>query len=226
MYKIMLVDDDNSILDINSIYLQRQGHEVVTAASIKEAREILANYSPDLMVLDVMLPDGSGLKFCQEIKKDANFPVIFLSSLCKEDERIDGFISGGDDYMTKPFSPRELSFRIIARIKNSLSGSEQPKILVFGDLAIDTASKSAMMKGNPIDLTAKEFNILLQLARNIDRTYSLDDIYTAVWGMYDGGDPRTIQTHVFNLRKKLKDANKDKTFIKTVWGRGYKFNDK
>ncbi len=203
MYKILIVEDEEITLDISRNYLKKMGHDVKTAYNSKAAKELLEVFEPDCVVLDILLPDGSGLALCEHIKKKYDCPVIFVSALSEEEDRVKGFVSGGDDYMVKPFSPIELYYRINARIKHGLIKGKQLELMRFEDMEIDISRKECRVGGQKLELTKKEFEILLLLARQRERTFTLEDIYTAIWGIDDVKDTRTVQTHVSNLRESL-----------------------
>ncbi len=223
MYNVLLVDDDESILEVNETYLTYKGYDVVTAGSIKEAAEKLISFVPNCIVLDVLLPDGNGIEALDKIRYASEAPVIFLSSLSNEDTIVSGMYAGAEDYVTKPFSPKVLELRILARIRNALEKTQSKKLIEGGGLVIDINAKETFYGGKKLKLTATEFSILLFLSRNAGVMYELDDIYTAVWGMHNIGNPLTVQSHVSNLRRKLKAASGGKEYIKTSWGNGYSF---
>jgi len=224
LYKILIVEDEEITLDISRNYLKKMGHDVKTAYNSKAAKELLEVFEPDCVVLDILLPDGSGLALCEHIKKKYDCPVIFVSALSAEEDRVNGFMTGGDDYMVKPFSPVELYYRINARIKHGLIKGRQHEVMRFQDMEIDISGKECRLKGQKLDLTRKEFEILMLLGKQNDRVFTLEDIYTAIWGIDDDKDTRTVQTHVSNLRKKIAKATGSKEYISTIWGTGYKFD--
>lgn len=224
MYNILLIDDDEKILEINETYLLYHGYEVRCAKSIKQAIELLAIFTPNCIVLDIRLPDGNGLSALDKIRRLSDAPVIFLSSLATEQNIISCFHAGAADYMTKPFSPKILELRIIARIKDYLEKIKVNNVMTYGHLTIDQGAKIVRYKDQKINLTPKEFAILLFLSKNENIAYQLNDIYTAIWGLHDEGIPLTVQAHVSNLRRKLKKACEGKQYIKTIWGNGYRFS--
>ncbi len=223
MYNVLLVDDDESILEINEYYLTQLGYNVLTTRSIKETVKALSWFEPHCIVLDILLPDGNTTFLCKQIKGITNAPIIFLSNLTFEAQKIAAFEEGGSDYVTKPFSTKELSMRIARRIQDNLASSKPDNVMQFGELCINVSTREVTVAGTLLDLTSKEFNILALLSRNADKAFTLNDIYSAVWGMYDVGNPHNVQIHISNLRKKLKKASPKTSYLKTVWGNGYRF---
>lgn len=214
---ILLIDDDKTVLDSTKEYLEHYNFFVQTAQNTAEARRIVAEQEPDLIVLDVMMSDGDGYDFCKKLKLTANIPVIFISSLAGEENRVDGFLSGGDDYLVKPFSFHELRLRILARARSEkdIRSYHLNGIVIQNGFLIGDTERVA--------LTAKELEILLLLWRNRGNSIGTQEIYNYVWGLPDNNDARTVKFHMHNLRKKLRQVYPQKEYIKTQWGNGYVF---
>ncbi|MGM0602638.1 MAG: response regulator [Bacillota bacterium] len=224
MEKILVVDDEKHIRDLIKFNLDKAGYEVLTAADGKEALKIL-NSNIDLIVLDLMLPEIDGLEVCRRMRADKevkNIPIIMLTAKGEEVDKILGLEMGADDYMTKPFSPRELTARIKAIFRrlsqmNTLDKFEE-EIFEEGNIQIDTARHEVRVSGKKISLTPKEFELLRYLIINKGRVLSRDLLLEKIWGYEYAGDTRTVDVHVRRLRKKIK-----KDYIETVRGVGYKF---
>ena len=222
---ILVVEDEPDIRKTLEYNISREGHKVLTAGSIHDAEKILQSQSLSLVLLDLMLPDGSGLDFCRKLKtnsKTESIPVIILTAKDDEVDKVVGFELGADDYVTKPFSVREL----ILRIKAVLKRGEVKKDIVeverqFGDLKIDTESHEVYVDEMQINLTALEFKLLNQLVETRGRVQSRDQLLTEVWGYSAEVTTRTVDTHIKRLRNKLGSMGK---YVQTIRGVGYKFS--
>lgn len=224
-YKLLLVDDEKEILDILKTVLTIEGfNNIFTATTGSEAIEIFKAKSPDIVLLDIMLPDISGLDVFKEIHKLSDVPVLFISAKSEEVDRLLGFALGADDYITKPFSAREVAFRIKARLKsfNKITSIEN-KIIKFGDIEIDEAKGSVYKNKISLDFTAKELKLLLYFVNNPNRILSKEMICKEVWGEDFFGFDNTITVHVRRLRKKIENDPSNPKYITTVIGLGYKF---
>lgn len=222
--KILIVDDDRELTKGIALYLSKQESDdiVETAADWAEAVSAMERGLPDVVVLDVLLPDGSGYEICREIKERGDIPVIFLSCLGETEDRIRGLLSGGDDYMGKPFSLPELELRIKARAREKEKRIPSAGVdYQFGEVEVKNQRLCGGRK--EVLLTETEYRMLLLLARNEGRTVTLEEIYEAVWGGNYMGDLRTVQSHIANLRRKLAEAYETKEHIRTKWGEGYIF---
>ncbi|MDI3534116.1 MAG: two-component system, OmpR family, response regulator ResD [Thermosediminibacterales bacterium] len=218
---ILVVDDEEKILELVRLYLEKNGFKVFTANNGEEALKKVKEISPKLIILDIMLPKIDGLKVCQEIRKNYSIPIILLTAKGEEIDRVLGLEMGADDYVCKPFSPRELVARVKAILRRLDSSVSDSKSLSYDGLNIDYDFRKVTVGGKEIKLSPKEFELLWFLAKNPGRVYSREQLLENVWGYVYLGDPRTVDTHVKRLRMKLeKDGNQ---FIKTVWGVGYKF---
>jgi len=222
--RILVVEDEKSIRDAVTAYLEKEGYWVTPAADGLSALESFDKHKYDLVVLDLMLPKMSGEQVCAEIRDTSDVPIIMLTAKGEEEDRIAGLEIGADDYLVKPFSPRELVARVRALLRRANVGDEpQRDRLEYGDLEIDVAAHKAFITGEELDLTASEFKLLTTLARYPGRVYSRMELVEKVLGYDFEGYERTIDSHVKNLRAKLHDDPKEPTFIYTVHGVGYRF---
>lgn len=226
-YNILVVDDEIEICNAIEIYLRRENLNAIKAHNGIEALEILNKNKVHLIILDIMMPELDGLKTCMKIRETKNIPIIILSAKSENIDKIIGLNSGADDYITKPFNHLEL----IARVKSQLRRYEKPlyiednesqgKIIVK-DLEIDTASKSVILRNNPVKLTATEYRILLLLASNPGKIFSIKEIYEKVWNEPFYHSENTVTVHIRRMREKIEINSKDPEYIKVVWGLGYK----
>lgn len=218
--KILVVDDEPKMRELVSLYLTKENYQVVTA---EDGLDALTVFEKDdnfqLAIIDVMMPKMDGFALCREIHQFTDVPVIFLTARGEEYERIMGFDLGADDYVVKPFSPRELVARVRAVLKRSSNIAD--KILSAGEIVVDIDGREARIGDQEIGLTPKEFDLLVYLMKNKGKVLSRDQITENIWGYEYFGDQRTIDTHIKKLREKFND--KEEKFIKTVWGVGYKF---
>ncbi len=220
--KILIVDDEPSILNLISAYLKPEGYEVYTAEDGPSGLKAARAFKPDLIVLDVMLPGMDGVEMLTRLRRESDVYVILLTAKTEEMDRVVGLTIGADDYVTKPFSPRELTARIKAalrRIKNS--ATETQEILSFEHTRIDIAARKATVDDNLVDLTAIEFDILKALAENHGRVLSREQLLEKVWGASYFGEIRVVDVHLGHVRKKLGRDD----LIATVRGIGYRFED-
>ncbi|MBH7546238.1 response regulator transcription factor [Clostridioides difficile] len=223
MYNLLVVDDDVDILNINQIYFSNIGFNVYTSETAKDAMDIVESIVLDCIILDISLPDIDGYKMCNDIKEKVNIPIIFLSNYEHQEETVRGFFAGGDDYITKPYSLKELELRIYARMRQYKNITSVPNVLKFSALVINVNSRKVTFDGESIDLTTMEFEILLFLAENKEQVFSKIEIYNQVWKMPDIGDQHTVQVHIAQMRKKINSLSREHQYIQTVWGKGYKF---
>lgn len=223
MKNILIVDDQKEIVDVVKAYLEKEGYNVYEAYSGKKALDIYSNNNLDFIILDLMLPDLSGEEVCRKIRMKSQIPIIMLTAKIKEGERIYGLDIGADDYIVKPFSPKELVARVRAIMRRSDEEFVKANILEFEkeNLKIDLNSRKVTKNNNKINLTPTEFDILKLLTLNPGKVFSRDELVIKVLGYdYEGYD-RTIDAHIKNLRHKIE--TKGKKIIKTVYGVGYKF---
>jgi len=224
--KILVVDDEPKIIQAVSAYLEKDGYQVFTASSGKEALELTERKSPDLIVLDLRLPDLPGEEVCQKIRQRRDTPILMLTAKVEEEDKIRGLSIGADDYVTKPFSPRELVGRIRAILRRVKADREpQRDVLSFkeGKLRIDVSKQEVYKDGKPLPLTPNEFRLLMTLARYPGRVYTRSELINKVQGYEYEGYDRTIDAHVKNLRQKIEKDPKSPKYILTVFGVGYKF---
>jgi two-component system, OmpR family, alkaline phosphatase synthesis response regulator PhoP len=224
--KILVVDDDAKIVELVKIYLKRDGYSVITAYNGTDALKTAQQNKPDLIVLDIMLPGIDGLEICRELRKASTVPIILLTARTTEEDRIKGLDLGADDYVTKPFSPKELAARIRAvfrRMPDEIleMGAEE---LSYEDLVINFPKHEVYLKGSQMDLTPVEFKLLGILVREPGRVFSRSQLVEKVMGYDFEGFDRTIDVHILNLRRKLEPDPSHPQYIKTVYGSGYKFN--
>ena len=214
---IVVVDDEPNIADLVDLYLTREGFRVLKCATGESGLEAVRDQRPRLVVLDVGLPDIDGLEVCKRIRQTSQLPVIFLTARDGEIDRVLGLELGGDDYLTKPFSPAELVARVKAVLRRA-DGGPPPEVVQAGDVAIDTGRREVRVDDEPIELTTKEFELLRFLAERPGLALSRQQILDGVWGYDWFGDARTVDVHIAQVRKKLGDAVE----ITTVRGVGYR----
>jgi DNA-binding response OmpR family regulator len=225
METVLVVDDEPTIRDVVVQYLRREGYATLEAGDGDAARELLEREWPNLVVLDLMLPGTDGLALCRWIRGRSQLPVIMLTARGEEADRIVGLELGADDYVTKPFSPRELVARVRSVLRRSAAADERPDERVrFGDIEIDAAAREVRKRGNPLNLTAREFELLWFLARHPRRVFSRDQLMSRVWGYEPAFDSGTITVHVRRLREKIEDEPAHPRYLETVWGVGYRLS--
>jgi DNA-binding response OmpR family regulator len=225
METVLVVDDEPTIRDVVVQYLRREGYATLEAGDGNAARELLEREWPSLVVLDLMLPGTDGLALCRWIRDRSTLPVIMLTARGDEADRIVGLELGADDYVTKPFSPRELVARVrtVLRRSSAPSGDVDERVR-FGDIEIDSAAREVSKSGRPLKLTAREFDLLLFLARHPRRVFSRDQLMSRVWGYEPAFDSGTITVHVRRLREKIEDDPGRPHYLETVWGVGYRLS--
>jgi len=224
--KVLIVDDEPNIREVVGLYLRRDGHEVVSASDGEEALSVFGSVVPDLVILDLMLPKVGGLEVCRRMQAQRRVPLIMLTARGEEEERIVGLSLGADDYVVKPFSPRELAARVAAvlrRVEES-SGDTDRKVLTFDGLRIDPNTREVLVRGEPVTLTAREFDLLHHLAASPGRVYTRDQLMELVWGYTFSADTSTVTVHVRRLREKVEPDPARPRHLQTVWGVGYKFS--
>lgn len=228
-YKILLVDDEKEILDLLSTVLKKEGfNNIYTATTGEEGKEIALRNKPDIVLLDIMLPDTDGYEVFKDIKSYSNIPILFISAKTDEVDRLLGFALGADDYISKPFSAKEVAFRVKARLKsyNNIVEENKKRIIKIGNVEIDEENGSIFKDGEPLDLTAKEFKLLVYLANNQNQIISKETICREVWGEDYFGFDNTITVHIRKLRKKIEEDPSSPKYITTVIGLGYKLVNK
>jgi two-component system alkaline phosphatase synthesis response regulator PhoP len=222
---ILVVDDEPKIVKQARDYLERSGFRVVTAGDGKTALAQARHERPDLVVLDLNLPEMDGLDVCRALRRESDVPIIMLTARVDETDRLIGLELGADDYITKPFSPRELVARVRAVLRRVRGGVHQPGLIRAGDLEIDLHGHRVTRAGEPVRLTRTEFNLLAVLAQHPGQTFSRVQLLDRVHGVaYDGYD-RSVDAHIKNLRRKLETDPVEPRYVLTVYGIGYRFTD-
>ncbi|MGH8824719.1 MAG: response regulator transcription factor [Jiangellaceae bacterium] len=223
--RVLVVDDDPTVSDVVRRYLERAGFDVDKAGDGLSALALAAERPPDLVVLDLMLPGMSGLEVCRRLRRSSDVPVVMLTALGEESDRVVGFETGADDYVTKPFSPRELALRVqsvLRRAGRNDDGVAAAGPLTDGDLVLDLVSRSAQWQGAPLALTVREFDLLAHFLRHPHRAYNRAELLLQVWG-WTFGDQATVTVHVRRLREKVERDPQHPRRIVTVWGVGYRY---
>ncbi len=221
--KVLVIDDEQSILDVVTAYLRPEGFEVRTAADGPTGLQVAHSFKPDVVVLDIMLPDMDGIELLARLRRESDVYVILLTAKTEETDKIVGLAVGADDYVTKPFSPRELVARIKAALRRLQGGTAaEAQVLVFPHLRIDVGSRRVWVDEREVELTTTEFDLLKTLAEHHGRVLSREQLLQKVWGYNYFGDDRVVDVHIGHIRQKLGDDR----FIVTVRGVGYRFEDK
>ncbi|MGC9333439.1 MAG: response regulator [Anaerolineae bacterium] len=219
---ILVVDDEARIVKLVRDYLERAGFTVLVAHDGETALAVARREQPDLIVLDLMLPAMDGLDVCRHLRRVSGVPIIMLTARVEEADRVVGLELGADDYVTKPFSPRELVARVRSNLRRA-SGQVGPTAIVrAGDIELDTDSLTAIVGGEPVDLTATEFHVLVTLARQPGRIFSREQLLEAVHGVAFEGFDRSVDSHVKNIRRKIEPDPRQPRYIQTVYGVGYR----
>ncbi|MHB1135066.1 MAG: response regulator transcription factor [Chloroflexota bacterium] len=224
--KILVVDDENIVREVVERYLAREGYQVSVAADGEAALRLARSERPDLVVLDLMLPRIDGLEVCRRLRAEGNLPIIMLTAKGEETDRIVGLTLGADDYMVKPFSPRELVARVQAvlrRAQHSPAAAPGRGAIDFPDLSLDLGRRAVEVRGRPVELTPKEFDLLVFLASNPNQVFSREQLLEQVWDYKFVGDTSTVTVHIRRLREKVEENPVQPRYLKTVWGVGYKF---
>ena len=224
MQTVLVVDDEPIVRDVVVRYLERDGYATLTASDGDMARTLIEGRQPSLVVLDVMLPGMDGLALCRWIRDRSAMPVILLTARGEEADRIVGLELGADDYVTKPFSPRELAARVRTVLRRG-NGTTLPRETVeFGDIVLDGSSREARRDGSLVQLTAKEFELLWFLASHPRHVFSRDQLMARVWGYDSAVDTGTVTVHIRRLREKIEADPSDPSHLRTVWGVGYRLD--
>lgn len=219
--KVLVVDDDVKTVELVKLYLNRDGYRVLTAYDGNEALKLARENQPDLIVLDLMLPGINGLEICRILREESDVPIIMLTALTTDDDRLTGLDLGADDYVTKPFSPRELAARVRAVLRR-LPGERGPEKIEHGELTVNFLKHEASLEGKPLNLTPIEFKVLGALVKEPGRVFSRAQIIEKALGYDFDGFDRTIDVHILKLRRKLEPDPRHPRYIKTVYGAGYK----
>jgi DNA-binding response OmpR family regulator len=219
---VLVVDDEPIVREVVVRYLEREGYATIEASDGEGARSLLERETPDLVVLDVMLPGTDGLELCRWIRGRSELPVIMLTARGEEADRIVGLELGADDYVTKPFSPRELAARVRTVLRRARAGAPPTERIAFGDVELDAGTREVRKGGAEVRLTAKEFDLLWFLASHPRRVFGRDQLMSRVWGYEAALDTGTVTVHVRRLREKIEDDPSTPRHLQTVWGIGYR----
>lgn len=223
--KILIVDDDIEIRKIVSIYLKNEGYEIIDASDAIEALETLRNTTIDLIILDIMLPKMDGIEACLKIREQYQMPIIFLSAKDEDIDKIQGLMSGAEDYITKPFNPLELMARIKSQLRRyRVYQTEEVKQFIheIGHLKVDEETRQVFIRNEEVRLTPKEFDILSLLMRNKGKVFSVEKIYEMVWEDSFYKSDNTVMVHITKIREKIEENPRQPVYLKTVWGVGYR----
>jgi DNA-binding response OmpR family regulator len=224
--KILVVDDEPNILSVVRAYLEKNGYDVYVAETGEEGVRLFEHLSPDLIILDLMLPDASGEELCRGFRKGSDVPIIMLTAKSREDDKIHGLMLGADDYVVKPFSPRELVARVytlLRRTKGDEGKRGRERHFSSGELTINPETHEVLLQGVPVSLTPNEYKLLLALSSYPKKVFSRLELINQIQGYAYEGYERTVDVHIKNLRQKLEDDPKNPRFIATVFGVGYRF---
>lgn len=225
--KILVVDDDKDICEAISIYLKSEGYESKRASNGKEALEMLANDSFDLVLLDIMMPVMDGIVCASKIRETSNIPIIFLSAKSEDSDKVLGLNIGADDYITKPFSPMELIARVKSLLRRvAMNVPDTGEIYRVGGLELNIPAKCVYVDGTEVKLTATEYKILELLMSNMNQVFSIDQIYEHVWNEPNINGENTVAVHIRKIREKIEINPKEPKYLKVVWGIGYKIENK
>lgn len=225
MYQILVCDDEKDIVNALKIYLEMDGHLVLTASNGKEALEIVRNQKVHLVLMDIMMPVMDGITAMTRIRQISNVPVIMLTAKSEDTDKILGLTAGADDYVTKPFNPVELQARVRSQLRRYMqlgSGIESSDLIRSGGIELNNRSKEVFLDGNKVGLTPTEFDILKLLMENPGQVFSPKDIYQKVWNENPYGTENTVAVHIRHLREKIEYNPAEPRYLKVVWGRGYK----
>lgn len=218
---VLVVDDEPGMVRLLTLYLHRAGYSVLAAGSGAEALETLEAHGPDLVVLDIGLPDIDGYSVCRQIRERDDTPIVMLTARGEPRDRVTGLQAGADDYVSKPFQPEELVLRVQAVLRRGNNRREHTQRYTVGELCVDTAQHLVTLAGKPVELRPKEFDLLLELISHPNQVFTREQLVTRVWGYEYIGDDSTLDVHVWRLRQKLGETGRRTRYIQTVWGVGY-----
>ena len=221
--KILVVDDEALLVKGTRFNLQSEGYEVITGSDGVDAVALAKDPEVSLIILDVMMPNMDGLSACAKIREFSNVPIILLTAKAEDMDKLMGFDSGADDYLTKPFNILELKARIRALLRRTNTQQKQSNLLTIGNISLDLDARNAYRSGILVDLTAKEFDVIEFLMRNANRVYSRESLLDSIWAYDYRSDIRTLDVHIRRLREKLEENPADPQYIMTKWGVGYYF---
>lgn len=225
MSTIFVVDDEDNIRQLIMQYLQNEGYVVETFANVEDLSRRLETSYPDMLILDIMLPGQDGLQFCRDFRQHSRIPIIFISARRKALDRIAGLEIGGDDYLPKPFSPRELVARVRSVFRRTMVPPDPQPYMLAGNLKLVTQDRLVLIDGEEISLSSKEYDLLALLIQHPQRTFNRQELLDRIWGYDYEGSERAVDDLIKRLRRKLNESN-SKTNIKTIWGYGYRLDGK
>lgn len=220
-YKILVVDDEKMLTDLLCDHLRDNGYQPYVANSAKEALKQLS-VAPDLILLDIKMPGMNGLELCKNIREHVGCPIVFLTALATEQDTINGLMTGGDDYITKPFSLPALTARIAAHLRRDVRRTNAAKLLSTHELLINLSARTVAYHGKEIPFSRREFDIIECLVTNAGQVFDRERLYESVWGLEADGDSGVIREHIRKIRQKLKETT-DQEFVETIWGVGYRW---
>ncbi|WP_066505502.1 response regulator transcription factor [Abyssisolibacter fermentans] len=226
---ILVVDDEKDIVDLIEVYLSKEGYNVIKAFNGEEALNIINSNSVHLVILDTMMPKIDGIEVCRRMRVKKNIPIIILSAKATDMDKIIGLSTGADDYMVKPFNPLELTARVKAQLRRYIylnnKENEEGDVISIGELKIHHKARKVMLYGENIKLTKTEYEILILMARNLNRVFTLEEIFKIVWkeNYFEGNN--TVMVHIARLREKIENNPKEPKIVKNVWGVGYKIEN-
>lgn len=221
-YKILIVDDEKMMTDLLSNHLRDCGYDTFVANNSSEAAALLQKL-PDLIILDINMPDTNGLELCKNIRNHTTCPILFVTARITEQDKINGFQYGGDDYITKPFSLNELTARVAAHLRRDERGKNKPNILTSNELLVNLSERTVFYNGTEIPFSKREFELIEFLITNANQVFDRERIYERVWGYEAEGDSGVVKEHIRKIRSKLHTITGN-DYIETVWGVGYKWN--
>ena len=225
--RILIIEDDPDTTELIRLYLVRDGHQVLTASDGVQGLRLAQEDAPDLIVLDLMLPRMDGLEVCRRVRQNSQTPIIMLTALVEEEDRLGGLDMGADDYVTKPFTPRELAARVRAVLRRAARDAMDrgPSFISYEGINVDIRSQQTSIDGAMLSLTRTEFRLLVTFLREPGRVFSREEIISRVYGYDFEGFDRAVDSHVHNLRRKLNTASGNLRYIHTAYGSGYRFGD-
>lgn len=222
--RILIIEDDGDLAGITKDMLKNYGYEVETAVNCEQAFEVLANRQFHLLLMDINLPDGSGFDVCRELRRMSKVPVIFASARTDEDDKIKGLDMGGDDYLAKPYSLRELLARVNALMRRMYGGEKEAPVYTFGGITVDTGMRTVERDGAEVKLALREFDLLAYLCAHAGQAVAREELLHEVWGAFSEAEIATVAVHIRWLREKLEADPSHPQWIKTVWGIGYQLD--
>ena len=228
MYRILVCDDERDIVNALKIYLEAEGHQMVTAHTGAEALAALEREEVHLVLLDIMMPEMDGIAAMTRIRERSNVPVILLTAKSEDTDKVLGLNLGADDYVTKPFNPVELLARVRSQLRRYMQlggGEPKPSLLTIGGVSLDDGAKAVTLDGEPVSLTPREYDILKLLMSHPGQVFSPKDIYRQVWGEAPYGAENAVAVHIRHLREKLEFDPAEPRYIKVIWGQGYRFEN-